>query len=145
MLLVSDNKSLDFDIVSYQYPSFKSSNEEFDYDANWLVCKVKYIENDFTETYTDPCLLTYELGEVIDALSKIIDGDKDGYISAFMEPYLRVSIAGAEDKVMIVVCFVYDTLDGIWKERKIASFVDMDRAKEILNELKSLCKKYPQR
>lgn len=145
MLITENNKRLYFNITGYQFPNATSSNEEYNYDANWLNCEIKYSEGDFNETYTDPCLLTYELEELIDAISKILDDTESIFISDFMEPYLKISIAKVEDKVIFIFQFTYDTLSDIWKSWKIVSSVERDCAVQILNELKKIQNSYPER
>lgn len=145
MLITENNRSINFNISGYQFDKLKSLGMTYDYDANWLICEIKYSEDDFSQSYSDPCLLTYELEELINAFSKILDGEDGGYISDFMEPYLKISIAKAEDKIMLIVHFVYDTSDGIWKKRKVASMVEKEYALQILNELRELQTTYPER
>ena len=145
MRIIENNKELSFNICGYQFKQMKSTITEYNYDANWLNCEIEYFENGSRYVYTDSCLLTYELEELIFALSKIIKGKESSYISAFMEPYLKIAIAKVENKMLFIVNFVYDTLDGIWKTRKIASVVEVEHAVQILNELKELQRKYPER
>ena len=85
MILHQGNKSIEFTIVNYQYPEKRPSKEGFDYDANWLMCEVKYSDAETNETYKDAYLLTDELADMVEELSEIIDGSEDGYISDFME------------------------------------------------------------
>ena len=145
MLITENNKSIKFNISDYQFSKSELSSKGYDYDANWLICEIKYSEESFRQSYRDACLLTYELEEWINSFVKILDGEAGGYISDFMEPYLQVAIAKAEDKIMFIVHFVYDTTDGIWKKRKIASLLEKESAKQILDELREMQKNYPQR
>lgn len=145
MIFVENNRSLELNIKSYQFPNERTINKEYNHDANWLVCEIKYSENDFTEVYSDACLLTCELEELADALLKILNGDDSGYISDLIEPYLNISIAKAGEKVLFIVHYVYDTSNGIWRKRKVTSLVDKEYATHILHELVELQKKYPQR
>ena len=101
MILHQGNKSIEFTIVNYQYPEKSPSKEGFDYDANWLMCEVKYSDAKTNETYKDACLLTDELADMVEELSEILDGSEDGYISDFMEPYLKVAAARADEKIVI--------------------------------------------
>ncbi len=55
------------------------------------MCEVKYSDAETNETFKDACLLTYELADMVEELSGILDGSEDGYISDFMEPYLKVA------------------------------------------------------
>lgn len=142
MVLHQGNKSIEFTIVNYQYPEKKPSNEGFDYDANWLMCEIKYSDAEANETYKDACLLTDELADMAEELSKILDGSEYGYISNFMEPYLKVAAARAGEKIVIIFQFVYDTTDGIWKDRKITALLSEEEAVEIVQAMGELMRKY---
>ena len=145
MLILSNNKTMDFNIIGYQYPYHKPSCKEYDYDANWLICEMKYAEDDYSRVYRDACLLTYELQELTIAMEKILNKEEDAFISEFMEPYLHIAIARAEEKVVFTIQYVYDTTDGKWKERTVSSVMDEETAMQALQELVALQKAYPER
>ena len=149
MILHQGNKRIEFTIASYQYPEKKGtkekSKEKFDYDANWLMCELKYADAEISEIYKDACLLTYELKEMTDAFSKILDGSEDGYISDFMEPYLKAAAARVDEKIVVIFQFVYDTTDGVWKDRKIKALLSQESATEMVQALKDLVSKYSER
>lgn len=42
--------------------------------------------------------MTDELADMVEELSRILDGSEDGYISDFMEPYLKVAAARVGEK-----------------------------------------------
>ncbi len=145
MVLHQGNKSIEFSIDSYEFQEFELTKEEFEYDANWLMCEVKYSDGEISETYTDPCLLTDELADMTEMLSKILDGTEDGYISDFMEPYLKVSAARADDKIAVVFQFAYYSTKKTWKKRKITTLLSQEEAAEMVQSLKELVEKYPVR
>ena len=138
MILHQGNKSIEFTIVNYQHPEKRPSKEGFDYDANWLMCEVKYSDAETNETYKDACLLTDEPADMVEELSEILDGSEDGYISDFMEPYLKVAAAREDEKIVIIFQFVYDTTDGIWRDRKITTLLSKEEATEIVQVLREL-------
>ena len=145
MLIISKNKIIDFKITSYQFPNHHPSNDDYDYDANWLICEIKYSEDNLNEVYSDPCLLTYELQELTESMQKILNYEEDAYISEFMEPYLKISIVRCEEKVVFTIQFVYDTTDGNWNTRKVSSVMSEDVAIQILTELTKFQKAFPER
>ena len=124
MLIEENNKSLRFNVIGYQFPDLHSTKNDYNYDANWLTCEINYFDGENNHNYENPCLLTCEFEELIKALSDILDGEPGGYISEFMEPYLQISISKADDKVMFVIHFVYDTLENNWKKCKVSSLVE---------------------
>ena len=145
MILKQGNKSIEFSIVGYQYPELEPSDEAFDYDANWLIAEVKYSDDEITETYMDPCLLTDELADMTEKLSMILEGSEDGYISDFIEPYLKISAARTDGKIAIVFQFVYYATEDIWKERRVTALLSQEKVAEIVQSLRELVGRYPVR
>lgn len=145
MIFTEDNKRIELNISGYQFPNRKSTRAKYDEDANWLVCEIKYSEDNFSRTYWDACLLTDELEELTHSLSNILEGLKSEYISEFVEPNFHISIAKEEDKIKFLIHYAYDISAEIWKKRKVTSFVEEDYAIQILNNLRTLQEKYPRR
>ena len=66
MKVVDTNTSIQFDVLGYQFPHCeKSKPNDYNYDANWLTVKLIHTTSEGSSEYTDSCLLTYELNEVI--------------------------------------------------------------------------------
>lgn len=145
MIMHQGNKIIEFTIDGYQFPAEKTCNEGFDYDANWLMCEVKYSDAEVNETYMDPCLLTDEMAYFVEELSKILEGAEEGFISDFMEPYLKIAATRIDENIVIIFQFVYDTTDGIWKKRKITAVLSQEETAEMVQDLKDLVNKYPKR
>lgn len=144
MFLHQGTGIIEFTISGYQFPE-KKSIKEFDYDANWLMCEIKYSDAGCSETYKEACLLTYELADLKENLSKIIDGSESSYISDFMEPYLKIAVAKSDEKIVLIFHFAHDTLAGIWKDRKICQSLSYEEAKRIRDDLKELIANYPEK
>lgn len=145
MIIRSGSKSLTFDIYDYQYEKQKSKEKGYDYDANWLIVEITYADENGPKQYRDPCLLTYELKELIDGASEIVSGKETLYISDFMEPYLKIAIAKTEDNIVFGMEFVYDTTGGIWKCHKLSEVLSKESAQKIIEELKALFNRFPER
>ena len=145
MILKQGNKSIEFSIVGYQYPELEPSNEAFDYDANWLIAEVKYSDSGINETYEDPCIMADDLAEIAEELSKILDGSEEGYITDFMEPYLKIAAARADEKIVIVFQFSYVTRKNSWKRRKVTALLSQEEVAEIVQSLRELVENYPVR
>ena len=58
---------------------------------------------------------------------------------------MKVAAARAGEKIVIIFQFVYDTTDGIWKDRKITTLLSKEEAAEIVQALRELIEKYPVR
>ena len=110
MKIVEENNSIRFDVLGYQFPKCMNSKpNDYNYDANWLTIKVTYTTSEGTNEYTDSCLLTYELNEVVTGIDNLIGSRQSGYISDFMEPYLKIAIAKSGENYVFQFYFVYDT------------------------------------
>ena len=145
MLILEKNKSINFNIIGYEFPYMRPSKKGFDYDANWLHIEVDYCDGNTNKTYKDTCLLTYELSELVDTLQLIINGSENSYISDFMEPYLSVCITKIDEFIIFVFSFVYDTTDVKWSKIGVTAKLTMEEAKDKVKELKDMELKFPQR
>lgn len=145
MLISEKNKSINFNIIGYEFPYEKSSNKEFNYDANWLHIEVVYCDKNTNETYTDTCLLTYELSEMANTLQKIINDEENSYISNFLEPYLSVCITKIDEFIIFVFSFVFDTTEGKWSTIGVTAKLTLEEAKNKLKELKDMELKFPEK
>ena len=145
MLISDKNKSIDFNIINYEFQREKSSEKGFNYDANWLIVKVAFSDKNTNKTYTDQCLLTYELSELVNALQQIINGSENSYISDFMEPYLSICITKVDKFIIFALSFVYDTIDEDWPTIEVTAKWTKEEAKDKLKELKDMELKFPER
>ena len=146
MLFCGLDNSITLDVARYQFPdSPKSKKDDFNYDSNWLMLSICYTGNGVSTTQEDACLLTYELSELYEELHKLSDAQTGSYISDFMEPYLHIAVLKSDDLYSIAVHFVFDTTDGVWKEWKVCSTATASEYNCLLEELKSLVDKYPQK
>ena len=146
MLFRGLDNSITLDVARYQFPdSPKSKKDDYNYDSNWLMLSICYTGSGVSTTQEDACLLTYELSELYEELHKLSDAQTGSYISDFMEPYLHIAVLKNDDLYSIAVHFVFDTTDGVWKEWKVCSTATASEYNCLLEELKSLVDKYPQK
>lgn len=144
MRIEDRNKTIEFGILGYQFPDAGCSKpNDPDYDANWLTVQVNYSEDGTTATFQDSCVLTWELKEFAEALAEIIADRETGYISDFMEPYLKFAVAKAGDKFTFTIDFVCDVSDGEWKKICATQFIDRGQLKAIQDEVKQYLTAYP--
>ncbi|KRL72636.1 WapI family immunity protein [Ligilactobacillus saerimneri] len=143
MILQNEDQYIEFTIKDYEFPDIISAHDEFNYDANWLICEVKYRDKKDTVTYQDPCLLTYELVEVSDALAQIIIGYRDEYTSNFTEPYLQFQIVRTSGKIGMALTFTYDNAD--WKDVTLTTILSNEEAVAKLKALQHLVRRFPKR
>ncbi|MGN0813656.1 MAG: hypothetical protein ACI4MH_00300 [Candidatus Coproplasma sp.] len=143
MLILGKDGRVDFNVIGYEFPQEKPSEKEFNYEANWLNLEIVYHDRTTDSTFTDNCLLTNDLSDLINALQNITDGAQDGYISDFFEPYLSVCITEVDGFIIFVFSYVYDTRDRKWSKITVTAKWTVAEAKEKLKELKDIELKFP--
>lgn len=144
MILHQDNKIIEFTIDGYEYMEKTGSTEEFNYDANCLMCKIKYSDENCCEIYRDPCLLTSELAEMEREVAKAIDGVNSCYISDYMESRLNFAVAKVQGKIVMLLSFTYEVNDD-WKHREVAALLSVEEALIVREDLGTLVSRYPER
>ena len=145
MIIRNKNESLSFEIEDYQYPEHKSQEKGYDYDANWLMVAIKYSCEETLEEYKDACLLTYEFEDLYEGFLNVLAGKESLYISDFTEPYLKIAIATADERIVFGMGFVYEANKSVWKSRKVSEVFTKEKAEEIVEELRFMLSRFPQR
>lgn len=140
VLFKEGNKRLEFDIAGYEFPLQKNSDC---FDANWLTVKIKYEDDDFSEEYTDNCLLTDEFEKMLADIKNILEGKENGTISSFTEPSLKFSLARIESLYALQIHFVCSTEE--WKELSVTQTLSEDEMRAVYEELDLLSKRFPYR
>jgi hypothetical protein len=59
-----DGSFVDLHVVGYQFPDRSGDGPGDDWDANWLVIRGEVNDGGHTSVFVDPCLTTWEAGEV---------------------------------------------------------------------------------
>ena len=145
MTIKENNKSISFEVTDYEYPRYKSTESGFDHDANWLMVSVTYSDDTGIRKYRDACLLTTELEGLVLELSEVVDGKESLFISDFLEPYLKIIVSRANEKIVIGMEFVYDTSEGIWRSHRLSEVITKDSAYVMIDELKKMSTQFPKR
>lgn len=146
MKIVEENNSIQFDVLGYQFPKCeKSKPNDYNYDANWLTIKVTYTTSGGTNEYTDSCLLTYELNEVVTGINNLIGLKQSGYISDFIEPYLKIAIAKSDENFVFQLHYIYDTSGGDWKTISAVETLSTQQLIEIKEKFVSILVAFPDR
>ena len=144
LVFIEGGKKIEFNVINYQYPE-RVATEDYDYDANWLMVEIAYSNRAEKNTYYDPCLLTYEFIDLIDGIDEILAGRETGYITDFMEPYLKFSVTKVGDLFAVQIRFVYDTTDGQWKEIYVSQGVSYQELNAFSQAGRQLCEQFPER
>ena len=141
-ILFSDsNKNILFDIIDYEFNYFKKMDY---YDANWLTVNIRYTDSNTDKSFTDNCILTYELENLVQQIDDIISGEESGLITEFMEPYLKFSVTKTKDIYAVQIRFVCDIAEE-WKEVYVSQGMNINELTELRNGLDNLRKKFPER
>lgn len=146
-MIIQDEKArIEFKIIGYQFPNSPNSKKgDYNYDSNWLTIEFVCENENGRNVYRDSCLLTCELDDTIVSLEKIIDSEENAFISGYLEPYLKLSVAKTEDKYVIVFFFVYDVKDNKWLTFTVSETVSRERLISFKDELKEYLRAYPQK
>ena len=141
MIITNKDKKLSIKVVGYEFPDTKPEDAGYDYDANWLNCEVCYTEGEKERKYIAPCILTDELASLISAMEELSAGERDSYMSNFVESYLIIAIDKAGDNFLFTIKFFDDNSEMY----SVTSVVDKKRIKEIIKDLNEDKKTFPQR
>ena len=101
MELKIDNKnSLTLTLLGYQFPHLVN----VEYDSNWLNVKIDVRHEQGDWSATDPCVLTYEVAELIAWFREVSAGEYSQRQLEFLEPFLSFHLSpleGVPDKLVI--------------------------------------------
>ena len=75
---------MNLDIIDYEF----KDNENDIYDLNWLQIELTLNVNQISFSIIDPCLLTFEIHELINWFEKLISQDFSQNMISFIEPNL---------------------------------------------------------
>jgi hypothetical protein len=110
----NDRDRLDFEVTGYEFPEI----DDGDYDSNWLMVRLAVHSRVGSWTVTEPCLLTWELAELVEAAGKAAKGlmDRDMELR-FIEPNLAFFLRPLDDeKLEMTVEFDAECLPPGWPE-----------------------------
>ncbi len=88
---------------------------------------------------------TFELQEIATAFENTANGRETGYILEFLEPYLLIALTKADDYCSVQIRFMYDMVDGDWKDIYVTQKLDKQHLLSITHQFQELCAKYPYR
>ena len=137
--------SLKLEITNYEFPP--DGGVAGSDDRNWLVLRGTYQnENGQIVVDSQACLLTYELRELAAGLKVLCAGVRDLYESAFVENgYFSLSAATEGDGFVVDVMFALpNTMEDI-ESAELEARMTKSELKALVDELDTLCKKYPDR
>lgn len=144
---IDDNNSFTLTIMGYQFPHLVNVQ----YDSNWLNVKVDVRQEQGNWSATDPCVLTYEVGELINWFRAVSAGNYNERQLEFLEPFLKFDLsplAGPPDKLIIELThpflppfFTGDPFAGYQVVFSLTTIDLLGAAQSLENQLRQ----YPQR
>ena len=143
MRLEEENKSIEFSVLDYQFPDLEDDADE--YDANWLTVQVVYTEGGADMTFTDSCILSWEIGSFLSELTKVIDGEIDSCCSEFMEPYLSFSVQRIGDRFEFEMRFICDVENDEAGVICVTQICDETELRDIYEDLSEFDDEFPHR
>lgn len=144
MLFKNEDVSLELRVVNYEFPA-DGGDPDSD-DRNWLVLRCTWVDEEGNITKdSNSCLLTYELRELTAGLKVLNAGVRDSYASDFVDPYFEVAAQSEGDGFLVDVSFYLpNTMDGN-DMAEVEATMTKDELRALIDELDSLCEKYPDR
>lgn len=82
--------TLDINISGYEF-EYKENGEHW--DNNWLIITIKYDDLDFVDEYARACLLSMELADFVENLTKLKNQEIEHCFLDTIEPYLKITCA----------------------------------------------------
>lgn len=142
MLFQDGVSSLELKVTAYEFPADVGDRE----DRNWLVLRGTWTDDEGTiRKDSNPCLTTAELRELTAGLKVLNAGVKDAYESEFLEPDLIIGAQAADEDFQVDVSFhLPNTMDGD-DTAEVSCRMTREEMRLLLDELDSLCKKFPER
>lgn len=139
-LYASGSKLIELRIMGYEFP-----NETEYYDANWLNLKIKVESEKVKYEEIAPCVLTWDIEDLIRGMSTLLKKRKAVYHTNFMEPYLSMEFE-AHDKI-VEVKFRHQIEGGPdFLETYESSFsIPKREFGEVIRQIKEEYEKYPKR
>ena len=95
-MLLKNSEGVEFKmaVAGYQFPHV----EDAKWDSDWLDIEIEVQHPLGSWSYTDACLLTWELGRLIEWLRKLARGEPVASEQDFMEPELRFELVSVNPK-----------------------------------------------
>lgn len=142
ILINNDKQTLEFDSIGYEFPDYEPLEEEYDYDANWLVIEFNYQEKDYNRKLIGPYLMTFEIIELINDLSRLYNNKTKKVESRFIETYFKIEVKANKDNFTM-----YVKLNDFEKRKKyeIKKDITLEELDELITNLEIISLKYPER
>ncbi len=147
MIFSGGEKTLKLQVLGYEFPELSGKGPEYDFDANWLVLRGTYTnEEGETAIFTRGCVLTYELTALAAELKVVAAGLKSGFRSDFEEPVLFMEVdAAAEGNFLMKVSFVMDLDDADLDAESVEMTVSADELKALAEEVQEFARRFPEK
>lgn len=116
MRLESGRQAIELRPTRYEFPDRIATDEDWDWDANWLQLSGDVRDGDAAWSFEEPCLTTREARDLLDWLRRAAAGDieADGgpgsAVLRFTEPNVRFALRERSgDLAIVVVSFAQES------------------------------------
>lgn len=140
MKLSTEQKNINILIDSYEFPYHKTNTEE---DNNWLNIKAICEDEVLIEEGIQPCLMTFELTDLLLSLQAVASAKQKEFESDFVEDILQIKVKPHEDGIALYISFLlphhYDNPFVFVKRMTLLQLQDW------INDLQEQAEKFPPR
>lgn len=141
ILLEKNNQTVYFDILGYEFKEYTPLEDDYDYDAQWLIIKLIF-EGNIQKEFIGPYIMTFELIELITSLSRLYNNMTNKIQTKFEEPYFSIIATKVENKINFEIKMIdFETN----KKYQIKKDITLDELENIISNLEVLSLKYPER
>lgn len=141
-LIDNDQEYLDFTIEGYEFENYEPYEEEYDYDAQWLITKFVYHNKNTIKEIKGSYLMTFELYDLINELNRLYNNKTNKIDTFFTEKYIKIECT-KKDSITKLSIKIKDYLTN--EKYKITKYIKDDELDKIITSLEELYLKYPER
>lgn len=139
-LFANGPKLIELKIIGYEFPD----GTEY-YDVNWLNLKIKVESEKVKYEQISPCILTFEIEDMILGMSTLLKKRKSVYHTNFMEPYLSMEFKRRDKIIDVKFRHEIDSDPGFLEMYETCFSIPKREFGEVLRQLKEEYEKYPKR
>lgn len=139
-LFANGSKLIELKIIGYEFPDATEY-----YDANWLNIKIKVESGKVQYEETQPCVLTWDIEDLIQGMSTLLKKRKAVYHTNFMEPYLSMEFEGRDNIIEVRFRHQIDGDPDFSETYEVYFSIPKREFKEVIRQLKEEYEKYPKR
>lgn len=132
--------TLDIDISGYEF-EYKENGEHW--DNNWLIITIKYDDLDYVDKYSRACVLSMELADFVEKLTKLKNQEIEHCFLDTIEPYLKIDCTKNKNEYIFHIKYICNSAT---KEKiDFTHIANENEFEYFYNEFIKLSKKFKER